>query len=339
MGIETAIIGSAILGAGASMAGASRSASAARDATAAQTAAANQQLALNREIYYDQRGLQQPYLQAGYQALYGNSGLMNLLGHAGGSTQAGTAAPANAFASGTYGTGTIGAPQSGPDWDAYLQANPDVAQSFAQAVRTPHLRNLGITTPQQYAEYHYNTHGRGEGRQLPQYQQQQASPQPVGSPSKDVDVNGGVRSGDQDASGSQIGPMTATLRETPGYQFLQDEAKRGVENSFAARGKLLSGGAMDALNTRTLGIADQTYQSAVNNQFNLANIGMGAAAQIGGAGQSYANGAGNAFANIGNAQANGAIGQANAFNAGLQGVYGSAMGGLGMYGSYKGWGG
>jgi hypothetical protein len=65
---------------------------------------------------------------------------------------------------------------------------------------------------------------------------------------------------------------------------------------------------------------------------------MGSAAQITNAGNNFANNASNAFYNQGQAAANGAYGSANAFNQGLQGVYGSAMGGLGMYGAMKGWG-
>ena len=126
--------------------------------------------------------------------------------------------------------------------------------------------------------------------------------------------------------------MTQSLRQTPGYQFMQDEGKRAVENSFASRGKLLSGSAMTALQDRSMGVADQSYQQSVNNNFNLANLGMGAAAQMQGAGQNYANGGSNALMNAGNAQA-------NAWNQGAQGVGNPLMGGAGMYAGYKGWGG
>jgi len=360
MGIETAIIGSAILGGVASVAGANKQANAAKKATAAQTDASQKQLDLSKEIYYDQRGLQQPYYQAGLQGLYGSSGVMNLLGmgqpqaqpqpagqsqlvNVGGGAmmqggqgqpmvQAGGAMPGNAFAqygSGTYGQAPISQAQTGPDWNAYLQSNPDVMQAWAQASKTPHLRNMGITTPQQWAEYHYNTAGKAEGRNMgaPQAQQPQTQAPQTQAPT----------TGTESPTGPTEGPMTQTLRQTPGYQFLQDEGKRQVENSFASRGKLLSGSAMTALQDRSMGVADQTYQQSVNNAFNLANIGMGAAAQIQGAGSNYGAMAGNAFANIGNAQAGGALGQANAWNAGAQGLYGAAQGGLGMYGGYKGW--
>jgi hypothetical protein len=346
MGIETAIIGSAILGAGASAMGASKQAKAAKSAASAQTDASNQQMALQKEIYYDQRGLQQPYYQAGLQGLYGQSGIMDLLGKSGG----GQAATGNAmapqaanqnYASGNYGVAQIGqpTPQSGPNWGAYLQANPDVANYFRSNPAA--LAKFGGDI-NKAAEYHYNTFGKGEGRQLPQYSQPaqtgNALAQTTGQvgTAQPANVNGPATP--TAPADPTEGPMTQTLRQTPGYQFLQDESKRQIENSFAQRGKLLSGSAMNALNDRTLGIADQTYQQSVNNNFNLANIGMGAAAQIQGAGAQYGANAGNALANIGQAKANSAYGQADAWNAGAQGVGNAIAGGIGAYGAYSGWG-
>jgi hypothetical protein len=339
-----AIIGSTVLGVGASVAGASKQASAAKKGAAAQKDAANQTLAMQQEIYNDQRALQQPYYQAGLQGLYGQSGVMDLLGKGGGGQPMGQSAPQGVpqlqtgqpnYASGNYGVSPMGqqAPQSGPNWSAYLQANPDVASYFQG---NPGALSKFGGDINKAAEYHYNTFGKGEGRQVPQYQNALAQPATqstgqVGN-AQQVNVNGAPTDPTQ-------GPMTQALRQTPGYQFLQDESKRQIENSFASRGKLLSGGAMNALNDRTLGIADQTYQQSVNNNFNLANLGMGAAAQIQGAGSQYGANAGNALANIGNATANGAMGQANAWNAGAQGVGNALMGGVGMYGGMSGWGG
>ena len=333
MGIETAIIGSAILGAAGSAYGAKKSSDAAKTAAAAQTDAAEKQVDLSREIYYDQRGLQQPYYQADLQGMYGDSGLMNLLGHTtpGGTTQA--PANQNVFASGSYGTGQISQPQSGPDWGAYLQANPDVAQYYQNNPKS--LQQFGGDI-NKAAEYHYNTFGRSEGRELPQYETQNVFSQPQTQQAVETPQKTTVT--DQSGTDSGLGSMTETLRQTPGYQFMQDEATKSLENSFASRGKLLSGAAMSALQDRSMGLADQTYQQSVNNNFNLANIGMGSAAQMQSAGNVFANSANTAYGNMGTAAANSAYGQASAWNSGMQGVYDSAMGGLGAYGSYKGWG-
>lgn len=358
MGIDpvTAIIGSSVIGGIGSVVGASKASKAAKQAAAAQSDAAQKQVDLSREIYYDQRGLQQPYYQAGLQGMYGNNGLMNLLGFTtpggGGASQtANQNQPQNAFASGSYGVGQIGEPQTGPNWNQYLQDNPDVQQWATTAASQPYFtkgagkaadyNGDGTLSPEEMARYHYQQYGQGEGRQTVDYQPQNAfaasTPAQAGQSTGQVGTAQPVNTGAPAASGE--GSMTQTLRQTPGYQFMQDEAKRNLENSFASRGKLLSGSAMQALNAQSLGLADQTYQQSVNNAFNLANIGMGSAAQMQGAGSNYAANAGNAFANMGNAAANGAYGQANAWNQGAQGVYGAAMGGLGMYGAYNGWGG
>ena len=361
--IASAMIGSAVVSAGASAYGASKQSAAAKKAAAAQERASGQSLALQKEIYYDQRGLQQPYYQAGLQGLYGESGIMDLLGKGGGgggqpnalAPQQQTGGQPN-YASGTYGQAPIGqpAPQSGNNWQGYLDANPDVMNAYASTVNQPHYtkgagraadtNRDGTISPTEFGAYHYQQYGQGEGRQLPQYQPQaNALAQTTGQfgPAVQVRQDGASQQGPSGTPALETGegPMTQSLRRTPGYQFMQDEGRRAVENSFASRGKLLSGSAMTALQDRSMGVADQTYQQSVNNNFSLANLGMGAVAQMQGAGNSYANGASNALMNSGNAQANGYMGQANAWNQGAQGVGNALMGGVGMYGGYKGWGG
>lgn len=368
--ISMVIGGSALLGGVGSIVGANKQSKAAGQAAAAQTDAANRQLDLSREIYYDQRGLQQPYYQAGLQAMYGGPGLMNLLGHTqpqttqpaaspssnvvnigGGAYQPGgtqqpmvQAAPGNAFAqyaSGTYGQAPIGqpAPTSGPDYAGYVDKYGDLKAAF-QGLRPQDMKYIansgydangdGRIDQGEYGKFHYSL--MGSGRELPQYQPPQ-TPAPGNAfapPAQTTPAND---------TGPAEGSMTATLRQTPGYAFMVDEQKRGLENSFASRGKLLSGSAMKALQERSMGLADQTYGSAVDRAFQLTNIGQGGAAEITNAGNNYGYMAGNAFANMGNAAANGAMGKANAWNAGAQGLYGAAMGGLGAYGAYSGWGG
>lgn len=350
MGIETAIVGSAILGAGTSLLGAKKSSDAAKTAAQAQSDAAQKQVDLSREIYYDQRGLQQPYYQAGLQGMYGNAGLMNLLGHTtpGGTSGAPqTQTPAtNVFATGQYGaTPGQGASQSGPDYASYVTGNKGLNAAYTGL--TPEMvrgiktlgydaNNDGQISADEYGKFHYQKHGQAEGRELPQFQPQNVFAQGTGQQGTAQPAN--VTDQSQATPTSDVGPMTETLRQTPGYQFLQDEATRSVENSFASRGKLMSGAAMTALQDRAMGLADNTYQQAVNNNFNLANLGMGSAAQIQSAGNVFANNANTAYGNMGNATANGALNQASAWNAGAQGVVDSAMGGLGAWGAYKGWG-
>ena len=381
-GPTTAIVGSAILGAGTSMIGASKQSKAAKQATQAQTQAAQQQQNLSREIYYDQRGLFQPYYQAGLQGLYGQGGVMDLMGMGPYGPQAqpsGMRPPAQPGQAQIPGLANIGGVQAGmtggnafmpyspggavaqqpqPDWNAYLQANPDVAAYYRANPRA--LAQFGGDMSRAAAA-HYQLHGQREGRQLPMTQPAQttqtgsvpgmvavgggaympggqAQPMVEAGPAMDVRDLSVSQPGTETAPVETVDPRTASLRATPGYQFLQDESRRALENSFAARGKLLSGSAMKALQERGMGLADQTYQQALQNAFNLTNIGTGAGAQISGAANQYGQQMGNAFGQIGQAQANQAFNQANAWNAGAQGIAGAVAGGLGMYGGYKGWG-
>jgi hypothetical protein len=271
------------------------------------------------------------------------------------------------YASGNYGAAPIGQPgsQSGPDYSSYVSSSPGLQGAF-QGLRPQDIKYIknqgydangdGQIDQGEYGNFHYTTMGKNEGRKLPQYTNalaqtnqpvgQPQTNQPVGQP-QTANVNGpqtqapagepALQTGPTE--GPTEGPMTQALRQTPGYQFMQDEGRRAIENSFASRGKLLSGSAMTALQDRSMGVADQSYQQSVNNNFNLANLGMGAAARMQIAGNSYANGASNALMNAGNAQANGYMNQANAWNQGAQGVGNALMGGVGMYGGYKGWGG
>lgn len=109
---------------------------------------------------------------------------------------------------------------------------------------------------------------------------------------------------------------------TPDYQFRMSEGLRGVEAGAAARGGLYSGAAMQALQERADGIASQGHGNYLNRLAGLAASGQNAAGQGAAAGQNFANGASNAYANIGNAQAAGAVGQANAFSGMLNNAVG-----------------
>jgi hypothetical protein len=54
----------------------------------------------------------------------------------------------------------------------------------------------------------------------------------------------------------------AVLDSDPGYQFRQTEARRALEGSAAARGDLMSGGVLQALQSRSQDLASQEYQNA-----------------------------------------------------------------------------
>lgn len=133
-------------------------------------------------------------------------------------------------------------------------------------------------------------------------------------------------------------PTADQARATPGYQFTRDEGNRGVLAAASAGGRSLSGGTLKALDRYNTGLADstygdtfqralQTYQAQLTGQsqnYNelagIANTGQTAVQNINAAGGQSATNIGNLMTGIGNAQAAGTIGSANAWNQGISGA-------------------
>jgi hypothetical protein len=139
----------------------------------------------------------------------------------------------------------------------------------------------------------------------------------------------------------------AQLQADPGYAFRLSEGQKALERTAAARGGLISGGALKAatrygqdMGSQEYGNAfsrgSQEYQNAYNryqtnqnvafnqyqtgqsNQFNrlasMAGLGQTAVSQLGAAGQNYANQAGAGISAAGQATAAGQMGAANTWN-------------------------
>jgi len=132
----------------------------------------------------------------------------------------------------------------------------------------------------------------------------------------------------------------------PGYAFRLAEGQKALDRQAAARGGLISGGALRAAQRYGQEMGSQEYQNAYNRAFTgygtdvarenqlynrqaaLAGIGQTSTNLVGQAGQNYATGVGNALGsygtNVGNlmtsagaAQAAGQVGAANAITGGL----------------------
>ncbi len=112
------------------------------------------------------------------------------------------------------------------------------------------------------------------------------------------------------------------FKESPGYQFAVQQGQDAIERSAANSGGLFSGETGKALTGYRIGMANQDYGNYFNRLMGLTTIGQNAVNMTGAAGQNYANGASNAFANMGNAKAAGYIGSANAINNGIGNVLG-----------------
>lgn len=124
----------------------------------------------------------------------------------------------------------------------------------------------------------------------------------------------------------------ADFEKDPGYEFRQAEGMKGITNSAAARGGLLSGAALKAAGRYNQEFASNEFGNAFNrdasnktNQFNrlasLSGVGQTAANQIGQQGIATGNQIASNQIGAGNARASGYIGQSNALTGALgQGI-------------------
>ena len=125
------------------------------------------------------------------------------------------------------------------------------------------------------------------------------------------------------------------LGQDPGYAFRLSEGQKALDRSAAARGGLISGGALKAAQRFGQDLGSQEYQNAYNRALTgynanvareatgynrlaaLAGIGQTATGQIGAAGQNAAANMGNLMTSGAAATAAGQVGQANALTGGL----------------------
>ena len=68
----------------------------------------------------------------------------------------------------------------------------------------------------------------------------------------------------------------SAFNTSPGYQFRQDEAQKGVERSAAARGGALSGNAVKGITEYSQNIASGEYTNWLNPVYGLSNQGLSA---------------------------------------------------------------
>jgi hypothetical protein len=123
----------------------------------------------------------------------------------------------------------------------------------------------------------------------------------------------------------------------PGYGFRLAEGQKALDRQAAARGGLISGGALKAAQRYGQEMGSQEYTNAFNRYQterqarlnplqSLAGVGQTSVAQLGAAGQSYATGAGEAIGAAGQARASGYMGGANALSQGLSQYMGYSQG-------------
>jgi hypothetical protein len=142
----------------------------------------------------------------------------------------------------------------------------------------------------------------------------------------------------------------------PGYAFRLSEGQKALDRQAAARGGLISGGALKAAQRYGQEMGSQEFGNAYNRaltsyntgvssenqlynrQAALAGIGQTATGQVAQAGQNYANTAGNLMTGGAAAQAAGQVGMANAITGGL-GTYLNYSQGNALTNALRGYGG
>ena len=119
------------------------------------------------------------------------------------------------------------------------------------------------------------------------------------------------------------------LTQDPGYAFRMSEGQKALERTAAARGGLLSGGAMREAQRYGQGLASQEYEKAYNRaltQYNtlasLAGVGQTTAGQMAGEAGTYGT-------NLANLQYGAGTGAAQTRASGYMGAANALMGGLG----------
>jgi hypothetical protein len=255
-----------------------------------------------------------------------------LLGGGAGAAGAGAGAADLTAAYGGAGAGTAGAAGAGAAGaSSYLLPGAILGSSL-----------LGAGAARDAANTQANAQAQANQLLYAQYLQQRADLAPftgagLGAQNKlltYLGLPGGTQGADYGKYAKDFGMTDFTT--DPGYAFRLSEGQKALDRSAAARGGLISGGALKAAQRFGQDLGSQEYQSAFNRyQTNRANqlaplssltgSGQASAAGQAAAAGNYGAAAGAGLTNIGAAQAAGGTGMANAL-----------AGGVGQYLNYAG---
>lgn len=122
----------------------------------------------------------------------------------------------------------------------------------------------------------------------------------------------------------EFGALTKGFQFTqddPSYQFRLNQGLKALKNSYAGKGRFLSGSAMKGINDYAQGAASQEYGQSFNRDLATRTNMFNRLASVAGTGQTASNTMGDLNTQAGNAQAAGQIGSANAMSNGLTNAY------------------
>jgi hypothetical protein len=179
------------------------------------------------------------------------------------------------------------------DYGAYVRNNPDLMAAYqASGGQYGSIEDFG--------QIHYDTHGRGEGRQLPLFQSQQSQP---------------MQQMQGQASGQPFDPLADFNASADRAILNYAPIAAGVNAQFSAKGAGLDGSAAKALQDRT---TQYTQNAFYNFRSGLEGNNSGANNALAQAGQQMASNNANARTANANALAS-SYGQRAQANAGMAG--------------------
>jgi len=201
--------------------------------------------------------------------------------------------------------GAAGAPT---DYTGYVQSSPDLMQEWSR-VAPEFGGNMGA-----YGQFHWNTYGQNEGRQIPQAQGQVTAATPT----------------------SAANAFDA-FRNSTGYQFRLNEGNDALNSAYAGAGTLRSGAAGKAFQRYNQDYASNEFGNYMGYLGNQQSVGLQAGSALAGVSQSYANNVTALNGQQGQNIANSAVAKANNTNSMIGGITSSFGNALGMYGQGQGW--
>lgn len=331
--IAAAVIGSAVIGAGAGIIGSKSAAKtqsqAALSAAEIQAQAANRAADLQLQMFNTIRGDLAPG-----RALYGDalSGYRSLLGLPS-STAIG--APATGAAPSTTVAPASTAPMKAGDfnWAQVLKDRPDVLAEYNKVIQTadknsPWYAQHGLDKgPEGFAEWWYNNNRpQGDTYAAPQWTQDQINAlYPQGGGTTAANTNTAPATGQPALSSDGI---QSYLESLPGYKFVRDQGIKSTTNALASKGLGgISGAFAKGISRFVTGLADTTYGSQLDRVAAAVNTGQNAATQTGSFGTQAGQGASSSLIAGANAAAGGITGAANANAAGTIGAANAIAGG------------
>ena len=227
--VAVAIGGAALVGAGASIISGNKAANAQTQAANQATALQQSQDAEARRQYDINRSDLAPYRLAGTGALGKLSNAMGIGGSVSGATGGTT------------------------DWGGYVRGNPAASAAYeAQNSQRGYRGTLGDWS--------------SNGWTMPQAQQtiEDFGQQYYAANGQGADISGYQPQANGDFGSLDRNFTLADFNKDPGYDFRQQEGQRGVESSAAARGGILSGGALKAIARYNSNFASGEYGAAYN---------------------------------------------------------------------------